>query len=79
MEINIKNPQWDGSRYLYTSNTDLRAIILVLLTNLLILLNLLILGVHLIKSWKRVDLWFKCKNLIYFLDTVEEIMTILIM
>ena len=68
MEINIKFLQWDGSWYQYTksSNTDLRAIILVLLTNLLILLNFLILGVHLIKSWKRVDLWFKCKNLIYF-------------
>ena len=50
MEINIKSSTVGGSRYYYTSNTDLRAIILVLLTNLLILLNLLILGVHLIKS-----------------------------
>ena len=66
MEINIKILQCDGSLYEYTTNTELRPLILVLLINFLILLNLLILGVHLIESWKRVDLWFKCKNLIYF-------------
>ena len=47
-------------------NTELRPNNPSLLINLHILLNLLILGVHFIKSWKIVDIWFKCKNLIYF-------------